>query len=243
MKTVDIEYGEIAYAETEGGLEVAIHIWQDDWNENPREMHDNLGKMVCWHRRYNLGDEQPRYSPDDFWRELAIENDPTAAWRIEYWECHEGSRRRDAETRIQNIIDTAADGAVVLPLYLYDHSGITMNTSGFSCPWDSGQVGYIYATRQVILDEFGKKRLTKKLKEDAERILRDEVAAYDNFLTGNIHRYSVEVIRHFVACECCGKEGQETVYEDSCGGFYGDVDHVVDEVNQSLEKFGLEVKL
>ena len=32
------------------------------------------------------------------------------------------------------------DGMVILPLYLYDHSGITMNTCGFSCPWDSGQV-------------------------------------------------------------------------------------------------------
>ena len=38
------------------------------------------------------------------------------------------------------------DGMVILPLYLYDHSGITMNTCGFSCPWDSGQVGWIYAS-------------------------------------------------------------------------------------------------
>ena len=30
------------------------------------------------------------------------------------------------------------EGMVILPLYLYDHSGITMNTTGFSCPWDSG---------------------------------------------------------------------------------------------------------
>ena len=26
------------------------------------------------------------------------------------------------------------EGMVILPLYLYDHSGITMNTTGFSCP-------------------------------------------------------------------------------------------------------------
>ena len=30
--------------------------------------------------------------------------------------------------------------AIVQPLYLYDHGGITMNTTGFSCSWDSGQV-------------------------------------------------------------------------------------------------------
>ena len=27
---------------------------------------------------------------------------------------------------------------IALPLYLYDHSGITIRTSPFSCPWDSG---------------------------------------------------------------------------------------------------------
>ena len=42
-----------------------------------------------------------------------------------------------------------------LPLYLYDHSGITMNTGGFSCSWDSGQMGWIYATKEDIQKEYG----------------------------------------------------------------------------------------
>lgn len=44
---------------------------------------------------------------------------------------------------------------VLLPLYLYDHSGITMKTSGFSCPWDSGQVGFIYASKDTFKKETG----------------------------------------------------------------------------------------
>ena len=47
------------------------------------------------------------------------------------------------------------DEVVALPLYLYDHSGITMNTSGFSCPWDSGQVGWIYCTKKRFREETG----------------------------------------------------------------------------------------
>ena len=50
---------------------------------------------------------------------------------------------------------------VILPLYLYDHSGITINTTGFSCRWDSGQVGFIYVTHEEIRKEFGVKRVTK----------------------------------------------------------------------------------
>ena len=47
-----------------------------------------------------------------------------------------------------------------LPLYLYDHSGITMRTTPFSCPWDSGQVGVIILEHEKVLTEFGRKRLT-----------------------------------------------------------------------------------
>ena len=45
--------------------------------------------------------------------------------------------------------------AVILSLYLYDHSGITMSCSPFSCPWDSGQVGYIYLTRGDAIARVG----------------------------------------------------------------------------------------
>jgi hypothetical protein len=32
-------------------------------------------------------------------------------------------------------------GTIIKGLFLYDHSGITISTGRFSCPWDSGQVG------------------------------------------------------------------------------------------------------
>ena len=36
-----------------------VSLYHDDDPRSPRE-HDNLGHIVCWHRRYNLGDEQVR---------------------------------------------------------------------------------------------------------------------------------------------------------------------------------------
>ncbi len=52
---------------------------------------------------------------------------------------HSFSYFEDAEEYLNNT------KTIILPLYLYDHhSGITMNTSGFNCQWDSGQVGVIY---------------------------------------------------------------------------------------------------
>lgn len=37
---------------------------------NPREDHDCLGKMVCWHSRYSLGEKHDYDEPSDFLRNL-----------------------------------------------------------------------------------------------------------------------------------------------------------------------------
>lgn len=107
---------------------VTLKVVQDSDAMNPRKDMDGwIGTMVCAHRRYELGDEQAQNL--DSYRGWA-------AWLI-------------------GEIGRPDEDIVALPLYLYDHSGITMNTTGFHCPWDSGQVGWIYATKQKFLDETG----------------------------------------------------------------------------------------
>lgn len=36
-----------------------LRIFQDEEPESPRKW-DNFGHMVCWHRRYELGDLEPK---------------------------------------------------------------------------------------------------------------------------------------------------------------------------------------
>jgi hypothetical protein len=96
---------------------------------------------------------------------------------------------------------------VILPLYLYDHSGITISTGPFSCPWDSGQVGYIYVTYEKIRKEYGIQRVTKQWIKKIESYLEGEVKTYDQHLTGDVYGYTIE------------DENGDLV--DSCWGFYG----------------------
>lgn len=156
---------------------MTIHIELDP--ESPREW-DNLGKMVCWHKRYQLGDKHNYKNTQEF----------------------------------QDSIDVQK--IVVLPLYLYDHSGITMRTYPFENHWDSGQVGYIYATHEDIRKEFNTKRITEKAIEKTKKILRGEVEIYDLYLTGQVFGYIVEKL---IKCETCGHIAREHI--DSCWGFYG----------------------
>jgi hypothetical protein len=158
-----------------------VRICIDENPESPREW-SNLGTMICWHRRYKLGDRHSFADPESFQDWLG--NNP----------------------------------AVVLPLYLYDHSGITMNTTGFHCPWDSGQVGYIYVTLADVRKEYAKRRISGRTRTRAEECLRQEVSTYDDYLTGSVYGFIVE-----------DKDG-ETV--DSCWGFFG-LDYCIEQATES----------
>lgn len=112
-----------------------------------------------------------------------------------------------------------------LPLYLYDHSGITMNTGGFSCSWDSGQMGWIYATKEDIQKEYG--AFTEENLQKAYQCLEGEVETYAQFLEGDVYWYRLEkflggtVGTERVAPEDALEDDYFWDIEDSCGGFYG----------------------
>jgi len=162
-----------------------LQIFNDEWAESPREW-DNLGTMAIFHRRYDFGDKVDFASSDfNSWSEM------------------------------ENHIWKNLNAAVVLPIYMYDHGGITINTTGFSCPWDSGQVGFIYVTKQKVRDNYKVKRITNKLRDRVEKVLQDEVKTMDYYVSGEVYGY--QVIKRSL------EEGQvrEEIL-DSCHGFYGD---------------------
>ena len=99
---------------------------------------------------------------------------------------------------------------VRLPLCLYDHSGITIATKPFDCPWDSGQVGVIYCTYERIRREYDLNPgpIPGETIRRVFEILEQEVRTYDQFLRGEVYGFVVE-----------DKDGEHL---DSCWGFYQD---------------------
>lgn len=108
-----------------------------------------------------------------------------------------------------------------LNLYLYDHSGITMSTSPFSCTWDSGQVGIIFCTHDEIRKEFGPKgralvHISKKAVSSAFKLMRQEVETYDAFLKGEVYGYVVvdskgDTVDSCWGFICAGSDGMEYI--------------------------------
>lgn len=81
---------------------------------------------------------------------------------------------------------------IILPLYLYDHGGIIISTTPFSCSWDSGQVGFTYTTHKQIEALYGKHKLTKPFLEKIKKYMIAEVGSYDHYLTGDVYSYSLD---------------------------------------------------
>lgn len=185
-----------------------LKIVQDaDSSMNPRIDFDNFGHMICWHSRYNLGDDHNFSSPREFLEEHVL--------RFNEDDLHEIEEKSN-----DDLLNTLQDHMVILPLYLYDHSGITMNTTGFSCRWDSGQVGWVYATNEEVISEYGNLDIEK-----AEKLLKAEVEVYDQYIRGEVYGY---ILEKKVKCECCNSIEYENI--DSCWGFLGEIDYIESEL-------------
>lgn len=168
----------------------------DVFDFNPRTENDNLCTMAFFHPRYNLGDTTNINSKDyNSWGEM------------------------------KNAIEKKHNGVLVLPVYLYDHSGITISLDKFSCPWDSGQIGFIFTTREALLKEYSVKRITAKIKAKAFDVMKGEMKIYDLYLRGEVYGYELF-------------ENTDTDNNiDSCFGFYGSDIHSNGMFDNLCEEF------
>ncbi len=168
--------------------DMTIEIRYDELSDsNPRDW-DNLSVMVCDHSRYNLGDRQ-------------LEPDESEALGRGGWPL------------LTRYLRMSKGAVAVLPLWLYDHSGISIST-GRTDSWDSGQIGFAYVTKERI-DYLGAPLA------DAEKQMRGEIEEYDSFLRGEVYGFVIN-----------GPDGDHL---DSCWGFVGDIKYAKEEAEMSAK--------
>ena len=114
----------------------------------------------------------------------------------------------------QLVRDLIKEGAIILPIYLYDHSGVTIRTRPFSCPWDSGFAGVIVATRERIRKQMDWNRITKYRRMQVEEYLIGEVNELNNYLTGEMYFFEIEYKGESID-SCYGFNGSECITEET----------------------------
>jgi hypothetical protein len=170
-----------------------IQIFYDEDPADPWRDWDNFGYMVLSHRRYTF--------PNDI-----------------------GLKPQDVSSLVDVIeyLETEHDAKVILPIYMYEHGGIAVKVGhGFSDPWDSGQIGFIIATGDQIRKEYGVKRISRKVLEKVEDLLRSEAKIWGAYVSGDVYGYMV-----------LDDDGEVL---DSCWGFYGDYDYPISEAKDHID--------
>ena len=154
-----------------------IKIEPDEDAINPREL-DNLGLFLLGHKRYDVANET-NINLNDY----HTADEVLKAVEKEYGKCF------------------------ILPVYMYDHSGIVLNTTGFNCKWDSGQLGLIFVPYEKIRKEYSVKKVTKKILDKVRECLIGEVDIYGYYLNGDVYSYIIV--------------DSNDDHKDSCWGYYG----------------------
>lgn len=117
---------------------------------------------------------------------------------------------------------------VALPVYRYEHSDIAFSTEPFSCPWDSGLAGVIFATKKDIRSELSVKLVNSNNIKKAVSNLKSEIDSYSKWANGEV--YSVSIYSE------CGE------MLDSCGGIYLNDGESLENalIEESISVFGLD---
>lgn len=124
----------------------------------------------------------------------------------------------DSLEELEKIIKSKNDIAEILPVYMYDHSGISLSSSPFECKWDSGKIGFIFITKENARKSHNVKRISKRVRGIIHKNLLANIEVYSQYLNGEYYGYSV-----------LDKDDNEL---DSCWGFYG-WDNVVEQATEA----------
>lgn len=170
---------------THKGVRITIKYDSNPEHANPRDG-INVGVMLAnGHGRYTLGDESFKANvPDYDTAERALKH---------FMDRLGGGRGLRTFTRWLTVF---GGSTVVLPLYLLDHSGLSMSTGTFASDpggWDSGVVGVIFDTPHT-------REQTGCDPERIEEALRVEVKYYSACLEGQVVGWEAEIGMEFEQC-------------------------------------------
>lgn len=191
-------------------------IVQDDDPVNPRIDYEHLCEMTCWHSRYKLGDPHRCADTRDLFEDLlrqvgVVEYCPKCegdGYVVNAEGDHEDCPACEGEGSMNNadLFAAVQEHYYVRPLYLYDHGGLSISMGAFSCPWDSGQVGWITLRKLDAYAEWSQCDWAS-VDDWVNHVMKAEVEEYDQYLTGDVWGAVVE-----------DENGDEL---DACWGLFG----------------------
>lgn len=162
-----------------------LELSYDEWAESPREW-DNVGTVSVKGKSSHLSDKGKEIDGDvnQFLQRLIGLDDV---------ECDRIMAKRKINffsNEMQNVLlEKLSKDYLWLPIYKYEHGGISLSTGSFNCQCGSGQCGIIYARKEDIRKEFGS--LTKETIQKIYGIFENEIENLSSYANGDVYRLTL----------------------------------------------------
>lgn len=159
-----------AIFKSETGEEFTIEKTFDEFAENPRLDFDHFSHFFTFERQ---SDAHHYISTADW----AYENGFSL-----------GNNPNDLISSMER------KGFVALPVWRYEHSVVAYRAAMnnlFHCPWDSGMVGIIYASKDEIRKEYKVNRVSSKLIGQVLSLFCSEVESFSSYANGDVYLFSM----------------------------------------------------
>lgn len=109
---------------------------------------------------------------------------------------------------------------IILPVYMYVHSGVALSLASFNDPWDSG-IGFMaYVSKATLRKEYNCQHVTASVRERALNVLKGEVKTLGAYLNGEVYGYEIY--------------DKDDDLVDSCYGFY-DIKYAKEEAESAAK--------
>lgn len=153
-------------------------------------------------------------------------------------ENYEVGSERDINTVLR---EAKRNRDIVLPLYIYQHSGIALSLTsfkgrlpGYHYEFDSGQVGFVIIRRKKILAEYGGQKLSSKKVAQAMRVAEGEVKTWNQYSCGDVYGYRVLDSDNEVVESCWGFYGEDNGTDNVMNEGKAVVDHLTKKETQPV---------
>ena len=131
----------------------------------------------------------------------------------------------DSLSELKEIIEEKYNVHAILPLYMYEHSGVALSTSDFGDRWDSGCIGFVFMTTEQgeELEISTGKELEITTQEKAEEWIKNGIKQWNK-----LNNQSIFSIEFFTVekCNCCSHITENSVDWIS-GLFYEDLEQEI----------------
>ncbi|MDO8705368.1 MAG: hypothetical protein Q7J84_10525 [Sulfuricaulis sp.] len=140
-----------------------------------------------------------------------------------------GNTPEDSDQHAETAARIESGDLIGFAVYAYIHSGVVLSAAPFSCPWDSGQSGFIYVDRATALEWHGGKILTAKKRAATINSLHGVLQSYSDWQSGECYRYVIEDPAGEKLDSCCGFIGYDYALQEARGQADGCIKHMARE--------------